>query len=256
MTDIVPAETPQAPVGLEDIDETNLAFPRLNIIGPDAVFQDSLSNERYDTLETVVLGLVHQRVLWPADVPEGGGSKPLCRSRDAKIGLPQKDFPWASTGFTLEPGDEQQELSCAACPLQQWGSHPTRAEIPWCNEQFTVVLYHEGGPAMMTIQRSGLAAVRNFATSFVRLHIPTFTKYTTIGLTGLRRGTVRYAVPVFTTGEETPVEDHDFYEDMYRKARAFLTSTRRRDDNAEEQVAKAAVRQREPATVDENEDPF
>lgn len=246
-----------APVGLEDFDDSTAPIPRLNIVGEIAVFKDSLSNEEYAELHTVVLGLVRQRVLWePGDLKEG--AKPLCRSRDGKIGLPQDGFPWPQSGFDPIPGleDEQQELDCASCPLKDWGSDPKGGEKPWCTEQAVVVVMHEGGPALLTLQRSSMAPIRAYAASFKRSGMPMFTKYATITLNPQKRGTVKYAVPEFKSTGPTDDADHDFYADVFIKARTFLTS--RRTAVVQDDTAVAAVKapRREPVHVPEDEEPF
>jgi hypothetical protein len=254
-------EAPEAPVGLEDFDDSSAPIPRLNIDGPRALFVDSLSGEEYETLNTVVLGLVRQRVLWtPGDLKEG--AKPLCRSRDGKIGLPQEGFPWEESGFEkFDLDDEQQELSCDACPLKEWGSDPQSGEKPWCTEQAITIVYHEGGPALVTLQRSSMAAIRAYAASFKRSGKPMFTKYATVSLLPQRRGSVRYAVPEFKSAGTTPEEDHDFFADMFIKARTFLTSRRTAvvadDTDTDNTIASAAVRpRREPIAVPDDEEPF
>src|SRR5205085_10784971 len=107
-------------------------------------------------------------------------------------------------------------------------------------EQFIAVLYHEGFPALLTLQRTGMKAVRDFANSFVRSRTPTFTKYCTITLTPQRTGSVRYAVPEFVVGAKTPEEDHSFYADLYLRARSFVQSVRRVEK--EDDIAEAAVK--------------
>ena len=109
MTDIVPASTPTsvavadpealarkyAGVGMEDIDQTDIVVPRLKIEHAEGKYLDTLSNETFEKLECVVLGVVKQRSLFPAVMDEESHKPPLCKSNDFTYGNPSEEIPWA-----------------------------------------------------------------------------------------------------------------------------------------------------------------
>lgn len=239
-------------VGLEDFDVTDAVMPRLRIDGQNAVFEDNLSKATYTELDAVLLGLVKQRVLWDAEINEDG-APPLCKSVDHERGRPGEHFPWKASGFTEESLGEDGCLSCAACPLKEWGSHPSR-DVPWCSEQFVFPLVTDDGPAILTIQRSGIKNARAYTSSFMRAKKPLFTHNTKITLRAEKRGSVRYAVPEFQRGEETDQSEWAELADLYRSVRGFLHTQRTTDEDGGGAPARGAS----PAPVlDDDEDvPF
>src|SRR5881392_1533115 len=98
MTSVPAVPDSTSVIGLEDISESELTIPRLVIDHKKAVFRDSLSNEEFETVDTIVLGVCKQRVLWPPEMRDN--SKPLCKSYEGLMGNPADGFPWDKTGFT------------------------------------------------------------------------------------------------------------------------------------------------------------
>jgi hypothetical protein len=244
----VPSSPGSGVIGLEDISPSELAIPRLQIMHKTAMFKDSLSNEEWSELNTIVLGVCKQRVLWEPILREG--SKPLCKSLNGAQGDPAENFPWKESGFTKVEG-EQAVLDCAACHLQEWGSHPNRPKIPWCTDQRVLVCLLDGAPYLLSLQRSAMPAVNAFVTNFVKTQTPTFTKHTHMRLTAQKMGTVEFAVPVFTVGEETDPAEHEKYAETYLGVRAFVQS--RRIEASDEPMAATKTA---PAPVAEDEVPW
>src|SRR5690606_25228480 len=83
--------------GLEDVDASDLSMPRLQIVHEDAVWEDSLSNERFESLDVILLGLIKQRVLWPSEMGEES-SAPLCKSYNHTQGFPGEGFTVQAKG--------------------------------------------------------------------------------------------------------------------------------------------------------------
>src|SRR3954451_11994415 len=50
--------------GTEDLDESDIRFPRLKIMPKTAVFQDSQTGVELEAITTIILGLVKQRIFW------------------------------------------------------------------------------------------------------------------------------------------------------------------------------------------------
>jgi hypothetical protein len=252
--------------GLEDFDlATDSVMPRLKIVGKEAVFQDNLTNEKFETCRAILLGLVKQRILWS---PEQDDKGPLCRSNNNTIGLPfVKEFPWRESGFP-EParGTENVELECNNCALKEWGSNPKNT-TPWCSEQHTYPLLLETKvndesawlPAILTLQRSGLKASKAYTTSFSRTKTPLYTVVTELSLQPQKQGSVDYAVPVIVKKETTDPAKHPEYAEYYRNIRSYLQSPRgMADAEASEGDAKpaAATASAKPPVADDDDPPF
>lgn len=232
--DVVRDQVYEAPEGLEDFDQSDMTIPMLKIDHDKAVIVDGLSNQEYDSLDLICVGLIKQRVLWQAEIQDN--DTPLCRSYNFKIGKPDADrFPWKASGFT--PDADTDELPCENCKLQVWGSHPQR-EIPWCSEQHTYAVLQPLGednwaPALFTIQRSALKPSNAYLTSFIRAKEPLYVCHTRISLDGQRRGNVDFAIPKFSRGPETDQSMWPFYADTYRNIRSFVQTPRIRTADGE-----------------------
>lgn len=244
-------------VGLEDVEPDDLSIPRLQVVGAEAVFKDSLSGEKFPELDAVILGLIKQRVLWQPVMPETP-TGPLCRSYDHKAGNPGKDFPWKASGFPRPDLDDDEAcppVSCADCKLKEWGTHPKRDNVPWCTEQYTFAVITENGPAILTFQGSGVKPTKGYLTSFVRAKTPMFTVRTKITLIAKSRGTVEYAVPAFQKLGPTDSEMWPEYAAAYRSIRNFLI-TPRADEEVEEAAPPPAAKTPSAPAADEDEIPF
>ena len=239
--------------GLGDFTTQDMTIPRINIDHKTAEFVDGLDGTRANEIEVIILGLVKQRVLWPAEV-SGAKEKPLCRSLDFDTGRPDNTngharFPWKESGFSLAEyqGTDQAQLSCEGCKLKEWGTHPSRKEVPWCAAQFVlIVLVKVGGdlgwaPALLTFQGSGIKATSGYLTSFKRSGSPAWLCTTKIKLTAQRRGTVDYSTPSFVRGTPTDGADWEGYKAMYRQTRAYLQTPRTDEEEAAMESASTAV---------------
>lgn len=211
-------------------------MPRLTVDHKEGVFVDGLSNEKFsgeEGIEVILLGLVKQRVLWRPEQAETAEA-PWCKSYEGKVGNPGEQFPWKSSGF-VKPGedDEAPHLDCAACPLQEWGSHPKRDNIPWCTEQHVFPIIFNGGPAVFTLQRSSMKSSKAYLTSFVRSKTPLYTARTRITLTQHKRGQVDYCTIHFAKIGSTEQDEWGEYAGQFRSIRDFL-HTPHSDEPADE----------------------
>jgi len=250
-------------VGLEDVDSTDIAMPILKIDHANGKYIDSLSGESFDDLDVILLGLIKGRIMWPAEVGEGD-NPPLCKSYDFEVGHPGEDFPYTAAGLAVAPA-EGETLTCATCPLKEWGSNP-KGETPWCSEQHTFALLMNpddegfGSPAILTVQRSAIKASRAYLSSFARTRQPLFVVHTTLSLDAKRRGSVAYAVPKFVRGIATPEAMAGEYANTYLSIRDFVQTPRVREESdgsgdASATTASAAPRPA-PAPLDDDEMPF
>lgn len=233
----VRSETSNFVEGLEDVSASDLTMPMIKIIHDEAMWEDSLSGQRFDEIDVVLLGLIKQRVLWPSEVSEDAEA-PLCRSYNFTVGIPGDKFsvsekrdpnsPMIASGFTADEV-ESGELACGSCNLKEWGSHPSR-DVPWCVEQyvFAVMLGEPdedlGSPAILTLQRSSMKPAKSYITSFVRTRQPLFVARTNLKLDARSRGSVRYSVPKFVKGVPTDPDFHGQYAEMYRQVKEFVAT--------------------------------
>lgn len=230
MSDIVPVTESGAIVGLEDMEGDSGATPRIAIDHKSAEYRDNLSGISVPEFDGIVLGLVKQRVLWPPEMGEED-SQPLCKSIDFITGRPGKDFPLEASGLTLT-GDT---ANCADCKLSEWDTHPTR-KGPWCQEQYVLAVLAdlEGdgalAPALLTFQRSGLKAAKQYLGGFARKRQPAFSVVTRFALTPQKRGTVSYATPVITRQDDTDKALWESYGENYMAIRSFLQTVRSDDE--------------------------
>ena len=232
--------------GLDEFDSNDATIPRLQIQHHDGKFKDSLSNEEFEKVDVIILGLVKQRILWDAIMDEE--DKPVCKSTNHHDGYPQlvaeekgqKLFPIEKSGFDLKdyPPDENGDvaLPCAGCALKEWGSHPD-GKKPYCSEQYTLpVLYAPTDgvwvPALMTFQKTGLKPLKSYLTGFSRSKTPAFQAITQIGLDLRSFANNPFCVPNFKKVGETDMEDWIGYSTSYEGIAEFLRMppTRQGDD--------------------------
>lgn len=240
-------------VGLEDFDDSDAVMPTLSIAHKDGLFVDDLSGATYKELEVIPLGLVKGRILWPAEV-SAEKVPPLCRSLNFDIGRPDpKRFPWTASGFAAaDYADENPQLPCETCKLKEWGTNP-KNESPWCAEQHQfIVLVPIGdkggyGPAILTIQRTGLKPSRAYVTAFRNAKEPLFISTVKLSLDQMRKGSVDYSVPKFARGTPTDPAEYPSYAQMYRRIRGFLQTPRTADVAEEMEETPVAVGATAPA---------
>jgi hypothetical protein len=239
--------------GLEDFGMGDTVIPRLKINHREGRFVDSLSNEEFDKVRVVMLGLVRQRILWHPSLDDDDAA-PMCKSTNFQIGFPDlnfeeqpknKLFPWAESGFNpddFQPGpDGLRRLPCAGCQLKEWGSHPD-GKKPYCSEQFTIPLMYAPNedenfiPAIISFQKTSLKPLKTYLSSFKRGKTAAFTAFTEMGLDLTKRGANPYSVPNFKNVGQTDSDDWAEYATSYRQLRDFLTADPGRGEDEEGSV--------------------
>jgi hypothetical protein len=240
----LPAIPDDLNVGLEDYDPaTDVVTPRLSINHEQSVFVNSLTGEWYPNLEVVILGVVKQRVMWPATLTEEK-SDPLCKSYNFQEGYPGEKFPWRESGFNPADYPEGKALPCQSCPLREWGSHPTQNN-PWCSETHTYMLELPLGngnyaPALFSVQRTGIKPSRTYMSAFAQAKTPMFITTTKLSLQENKRGTNKYCVPVFQRGTPTDEANWRPWAQASRQIRLFVQTPRSMDDDGPVPVAAPA----------------
>jgi hypothetical protein len=227
--------------GLEDLDTEDIRVPRLKIVGKNATFRDQTTGQEFTRINTIILGLVKQRIMWDKDVDDN--ERPLCKSPDFNTGYPtvdigvpsEKRFPWLQSGFdpstynhySTDPNHNGHVvLPCASCKFKDWvGKTP-----PPCAESFAYSLLYadaESGeeptmPAILTFQKSAISAAKTYNSYFAAKKDPFFTVYTELSLVQKSRGSVDYATPILKRGGGTDQASWAFYAQQGRAIRELL----------------------------------
>lgn len=243
-TDVV--EWTGGETGLEDFDTRDLTMPRLSIDHADGVFKNSQTEETFDNLTVILLGLHKSRIMW-GDLSDGpDGDPPLCKSPDTVHGFPNidtelpasKQFPWEAQNVfqpsdleTIPLDDGRQTMpsvGCKTCHFKEWNTDPS-GKRPWCSEEWTFPLLYQDPldseswvPALFTIRRSGIKPARAYTTPFAAKKTPIFTVATELGLDVNKRGMVKYCSPTFKKIAKTDPAAWPDYFDNLKSAKLFL----------------------------------
>jgi len=268
-TDVLPAGAYDPNVtGLEDFNASDMRMPRLSIDHEKGGFVDSLNPDNaMPEIQVIPLGLIKQRVMWPALMTDDGGdSNPMCKSVDHNTGYPnitstdQRElFPWQASGWNPNdfPRDDVQRivLPCNSCRLKEWKSHPDGKKT-WCSEQYAMpLLYAPVDPsftlqqeptilALYTAQRSSINSAKAFFAGMVRQQKPAFAFRARFTLKREQRGKNTYYVPLMTVIGSSGQDDWPAYAASYTEVRAYLTQPPRvRDDQQQAGVSGAGIAQ-------------
>jgi hypothetical protein len=230
-----------APVGLEDIGADDIRMAKVSIVHDEGVFVDDLTGEKFDTLDTVLLGVIKERVLFDSNMD--AKDKLLCKSRDAVVGNPTEAFPMLSFREKNGVVEADGTITCKTCPFAQWGSHPDpNRQVPYCTEQMSFPLTLPGSDdaaGIVTFQRSALSNVRSYLSAFVRSRKPLFANRTTITLEKGKKGSVVFSTPKFVRGaENTDAGQMQRWAEQYQSIRA---GRGQRDDETPAPAAVAAA---------------
>lgn len=242
MTENLPATYDPNFTGLEDFSLEDAVIPRLKIMHKEGVFKDNLSGATFAKIRVIILAMNKQRILWHPSVDDG--DKPMCRSADFNLGFPVsreeatkgKEFPWDKSGFTAEDMVPDQYgdvvLECGRCKLKEWGSHPL-GKIPYCAEQWTLSVLYDGinddgsssgmySIALLTLQKSGLKAIKSYLTSFQRAKQPAFTAVCEVSLNLQGKGDVVFSTPSFRNVGKSDQAEWRSYAEQAQQMRDFL----------------------------------
>lgn len=249
-----------AGVGLEGYTPGGgLSVPRLTISGPKGAFVHSKSKMEFKNIHIIALSIVQQRIMWHKEQRDDVKA-PQCRSSDAITGFPNVDtkmprgydFPWnesnfdpqgARGGYGIETTTGQPTLPCGSCMFKEWVNKKTRcAQVL----SMAVLFYDENGqwsPAIIGFKGAAFSPTREFIDGFARAGTPMFHQMTSVSLTQMNRGTVTYAVPVFTKYSVTDAKDFPEYAIQAQQMAAYLRQVPRPfsdDDEDEDDVDLAA----------------
>lgn len=265
MSDLVPANETTADelallqelgtVGLEDVDQADLTLPWMKIRHPRQLFVHPHTNEEFEELEVILLGVVKQRSLFPPEL-EGDGGAPLCKSFDHDEGFPTnvEEFPWDASGFERPEDGANVSLSCDDCRLKEFGTNPKNPKAPWCSERHvypTLIMDPETGayvPVLLAAQKTSIRPSKNYLSWFVTNKRPMFTVVTLLSLDAERRGTNEYSIIRFERLGNSDSSKWTYWADQFTKTKDMLTTPFFRDTQAstEQPVATPARAPRQP----------
>lgn len=148
--------------GLEEVLPEDLTIPRLKLDHDRGCLIDDSTNEEFEELEAVLLGIKKSRSMFPPFKP-GVRSNPLCQSLD---------FYYSTSGD-----------SCFICKNNQWSYSEDldKPTPPKCVEQWTFPLFINGDskrPALLSVKRTSLSPAKKYVTQFVNKKEPLFSAVT------------------------------------------------------------------------------
>jgi hypothetical protein len=178
-------------------------------------------------LTVVILGLVHQRVMFSEDrrgIP--------CKSPNGTIGIPGTSFPWDKSSFEpyQYPPSTQgyRELPCNLCRFKEFDTDLKGGKAPACSEQYTLPLFYLSGTGwkvgIFSVQKTAIKPTRDYLTKFQRNREPAYTKFTTISLSRVGKDGKYWSTPAY---QEAGIVDRALYirlSHFYRSMREAITS--------------------------------
>lgn len=253
-------------VGLEDVSASDMTIPRIQLLHPEGKFKNSVTNEEFEVLDCILLGLVKQRIMWHPE--QSDGDMPMCKSTDFEHGFPtlaedfpkqpsEKLFPWGKSNF--DPANFSAAngvnglvtLPCDSCIFKEWDRDGWK--MPPCSEQHTYPLLYSTdewatwSPGLLTLQKTGIKPSKTYVSGFAAQKRPLFTVKTKITLTVNSRGTVKFSVPTFVKGEESDRDSWPEFVSSYRGIRDMIRSAPRRNSDAADDTATAVPADPDPA---------
>jgi hypothetical protein len=156
------------PVGMEDVDGTDIAITRWSIVQPTSQegtpgkFHNSSTGEERDRMRVTVLATRKSRTLFA----EALGDDPVCKSRNARIPDPDIELPMAE----LCAEDLLGRL-VEVCPYAQFADDKS----PECQLTYNLILVDEDGvPSMMSLRKTSIKPFKAVLTYALTRKIGTY----------------------------------------------------------------------------------
>ncbi len=230
MTDDLPATTDEqtevGPALSDDVRQellqeqseqlTHVEIPRVAILAAGAglyEFKDTQRTER--EFEAVILSSHGRNTMWDRefgdDVPEGTPSGPACASGDGHVGRPRQGF--AHRGIGGAEADGTESINCGGCPYNEWASASLLGKTgrgKACTNQRSVYLVVENCelPYELILSPTSLRAFDQYSATLINQGFPLPAVVTKLSQTIVEKGTMKWAVAVFTMGD--PLDDEQF----------------------------------------------
>lgn len=241
-------ELAQLESGIDGLSADEIPTPRLLIDHHQGVYTDNQTEVPRTELIGIVLGFVRQRIMWPKELPDDGGS-PMCKSNDSENGLPNMDpasefaFPFAESPFNPNDLQVNQELNrvllpCSNCTFTDWSGQGNKTP-PRCSEVFNLIVmfdaYGTGDlqPAFFPLKKSALKNAKAFLARFKQRSLPAYSEFAHFTLEHRKRGGNPYSVPVIKAAGPTNPEMWPAFSENYASLRDFAMRTRPLDSGAD-----------------------
>jgi hypothetical protein len=234
--------------GLEDIDASDIAIPRIRILHDRALFEDSLTKAVFAELDCIPLGVIKQRIMWEKVMQED--AQPLCKSpgqRDPMnansqmLGFPNQGekfaFPWNESNFNpaqFPPGEDGMiRLPCKSCTFSEWHNDPRDPKkrlAPPCNEQYNFpILYRIDptdpyAPALFTVQKTGIKPAKDYISAFFQRKMPLFSATAKVTLKTATQYGRQYCIPQWQHTGKTEGRQWPEFAKTYEGVREFITA--------------------------------
>lgn len=187
------------------------------------LFEFTDTNETVRDFAGVILGSHQRNVLWdrPADVQPASDEEkgPACRSNDGRIGVPRAGFAHAALqprnaqpGGALVRATGTEQIQCAACPYNKWGSKglmpqmirpggSTKGKAVTNQRAVYVLVPGRETPVMLIVAPTSIPAYDEYIGNLVNRNTPVQSMFTIFKQEIKTRGAQRWAVLTFQQGE-------------------------------------------------------
>lgn len=174
-------------------------------------------------ISAVLLGQVRSRTFWPGEY--GSKEKPVCKSDDAIVGIPDKKrFPWVESGKS----DTEDRLDCETCYFAR--RHNTGKTRSLCQESWTIPLRLVANGSelqddvlLLSLTSSGITQIREYFRPMIESGQFPFSFITNISLRMVSSGNDRkWAKPSFVQNGHTNKMLHQDFVSQLREVKAFL----------------------------------
>jgi hypothetical protein len=183
-------------------------------------FEFTDTNEIVQEFAGVILGSHQRNVLWdrPADVQPANDEEkgPACRSPNGLHGIPRAGFAHAALQRqgdpTLVVATGTEQISCASCPYNKWGSKPLMPQMmrPGGSTKGKAVTNQRGvyvlvpgreTPVMVIVSPTSIPAYDEYIGNLVNHGIPVQSMFTIFKQEIKTKGAQRWALVTFHRGE-------------------------------------------------------
>lgn len=148
------------------------------------------------SFEAIIIAGIKKRIMWPPyDRSNRNTPRPLCKSSDNKVGVPQAPFPWDDN--RAEASDKRErptELDCKPCHFRQDPQNAKASGLPTCDSFYELVILDPTGDILILPTYSAAKrVVAKYGKWFEDNKRPTFVYYTRFELTSTKNYGQRYA---------------------------------------------------------------
>lgn len=202
-----------------EVDESLLTIIKVPAAGGTAFQVPSLIGKpkNLDNIDCVILGSLVKRAWWYDEFGTGGGvSLPMCTASDPKI----SDLVGHRNDALIAEHPLARELTksakttpggpCHACPMGQFGSHPSGDNRQWCRQSRALIVLRPGDllPTIVRIPGTSDKSFLRYGTALLNEPVAMSGVVTRIGLDTKKSASgIDYSVATFEALELLAAED-------------------------------------------------